>query len=88
MEPLLANLFVVDQPQTLWQRLDELTRGRVTLALVGLLLLAGLLMILVVISARMMRRIARHRPPERSREISDWDRKQPVLPEQNSDDAS
>jgi hypothetical protein len=77
MRPLLTSIFAADEPQTLWQRLDQLTRGRVTLALVGLLLLAGLLMLLVAISARMMRRIARHRPPIRPREISDWDRKEP-----------
>ena len=77
MQPFLTSILAADEPQTLWQRLDQLTRGRVTLALVGLLLLAGLLMLLVAISARMMRRIARHRPPVRPREISDWDRKEP-----------
>jgi hypothetical protein len=78
MGPRLSTIFADDEPRTLWQRLDDVTRGRVTLALAGLLLLAALLVLLIAISARMMRRIARSRPPARPRELSDWDRKGPA----------
>jgi hypothetical protein len=74
---MLAILFAADPP-TIWQRLDEATRGRLTLTLAGFVLLIVLLILLIALSARMMRRIARHQPPQRSREESDWDRKQPA----------
>jgi hypothetical protein len=74
---MLAKLLAADAP-TIWQRLDEATRGRLTLALAGFVLLIALLILLIALSGRMMRRIARHQPPARSREESDWDRKQPV----------
>jgi hypothetical protein len=74
---MLAIIFAADPP-TIWQRLDEATRGRLTLTLAGFVLLIALSILLIAISARMMRRIARHRPPQRSRDESDWDRKQPA----------
>jgi hypothetical protein len=74
---MLAFVFAADGPATLWQRLDEATRGRLTLTLAAFVILIGLVIILIALSARMMRRIARHRPPQRLREESDWDRKQP-----------
>jgi hypothetical protein len=75
---MLAAILAADAPATLWQRLDEATRGRLTLTLAGFVLLIVLVIILIALSARMMRRIARHRPPQRLREASDWDRKQPA----------
>ena len=75
---MLAIFFAAVPRQTLWQRLDEATRGRLALTLIGLLLLLALLIVLIAISARMMRRIARHRPPTRTREQSDWDRRSPA----------
>jgi cell division protein FtsL len=72
-----AIIFAADERPTLWQRLDDATRGRLTLTLVAFVLLIALAIILIALSARMMRRIARHRPPDRAREESDWDRKQP-----------
>ena len=79
-------LFAADERPTLWQRLDEATRGRLTLTLVAFVLLIALVVILIALSARMMRRIARHRPPDRAREESDWDRKQPGGRESEADD--
>jgi hypothetical protein len=72
---MLPIVFAADAP-TIWQRLDEATRGRLMLTLAGFVLLIGLVILLIALSARMMRRIARHRPPQRLREESDWDRKQ------------
>jgi hypothetical protein len=69
----LASLFAEGANPTLWQRLDEATRGRLALTLVGFVLLLALSILLIALSARMMRRIARHRPPPRPRERSDWD---------------
>jgi hypothetical protein len=70
----MAALFAVEAQRTIWQRLDEATRGRLMLTLAGLLLLLVLVILLIALSARMMRRMARHRPPQRPRETSDWDR--------------
>jgi hypothetical protein len=74
--PLLGD----DAKLTLWQRLDEATRGRLALTLIGFILLIALVVVLIALSARMMRRIARHRPPQRPREMSDWERKEPGSP--------
>ncbi len=71
-------IIVADARPTLWQRLDEATRGRLALTLVGFVLLLAVLILLIALSARMMRRIARHRPPARKRDASDWDRKEPA----------
>jgi hypothetical protein len=78
MQTLIASLLAADARPTIWQRLDDAMRGRLALALVGFVLLAALLILLIVLSARMMRRIARQRPPDRPREVSDWDRKDPM----------
>jgi hypothetical protein len=67
-----------DANPTLWQRLDEVMRGRLALTFAGLLLLLALVIVLIALSARMMRRLARHKPPARSRGQSDWDRREPV----------
>jgi hypothetical protein len=74
----LFEIFAADARPTLWQRLDEATRGRLALTLAGFVLLLAVLILLVALSARMMRRIARHRPPRRKRDASDWDRKEPA----------
>ncbi len=73
-----AAIFAAEVQRTLWQRLDEATRGRLALTLAGFLLLLVLIILLIALSARMLRRLARHRPPERPRQISDWDRKEPA----------
>jgi hypothetical protein len=73
---ILGLFFAAEAHRTIWQRLDEATRGRLALTLIGLLLLLLLVILLIALSARMMRRLARHRPPERLREISDWDRRE------------
>jgi hypothetical protein len=85
----MAALFAAEAQRTIWQRLDEATRGRLVLTLAGLLLLV-LVILLIALSARMMRRMARHRPPQRLRETSDWDSGTPAKlhpPSKNSDDA-
>ena len=74
---VIRAILAAEAPRTLWQRLDEATRGRLLLTLAGFLLLLVLIILLIALSARMMRRLARHRPTERPREKSDWDRKQP-----------
>jgi hypothetical protein len=74
---MLTTVLAADAPLTLWQRLDEATRGRLALTLAAFVILIALVIILIALSARMMRRIARHRPPQRLRETSDWDRKLP-----------
>jgi hypothetical protein len=74
----LTPLIAADAQATLWQRLDDATRGRLALTLAAFVILIALVIILIALSARMMRRIARHRPPQRLREASDWDRKQAV----------
>jgi hypothetical protein len=76
-ERLFANL-TADANPTIWQRLDEATRGRLALTFAGLVLLFALVIVLIALSARMMRRLSRHRPPERSRGPSDWDRREPA----------
>lgn len=81
---MMTALFAAEAPRTIWQRLDEATRGRLALTLAGFLLLLVLIILLIALSARMMRRLARHRPPERPREISDWDRRTPPEPYQGS----
>jgi hypothetical protein len=73
-----AAIIAADAQRTIWQRLDEATRGRLALTLAGFLLLLVLVILLIALSARMMRRMARHRPPDRVREVSDWDRKEPA----------
>ncbi|MEX2139483.1 MAG: hypothetical protein WD894_09490 [Pirellulales bacterium] len=75
---MIAAIFAADADPTLWQRLDEATRERLSLTLAGFLLLLALLILLIAISARMMRRIARHRPTARRREVSDWDQRAPA----------
>jgi hypothetical protein len=75
---MLTTVLAAEAPATLWQRLDEATRGRLALTLAAFVILIALLIILIALSARMMRRIARHQPPQRTRETSDWDRKQPA----------
>jgi hypothetical protein len=87
---VIPAIFAADVPRTIWQRLDEATRGRLVLTLAGLLLLLALVILLIALSARMMRRMARHRPPQRAREISDWDRTTPAElrpPDEYADDA-
>ena len=79
MPPLVAQLLAADEPPTLWQRLDEVTRGRVTLTLVGLLLLAALMVLLIAISARMMRRMRATGRRFGREKSSDWDRKGPTV---------
>lgn len=81
---VLADAEAAQKP--LWQRLDELTRGRIVLALVGLILLGFLLVFVTVAGGAIIRRIARQRPPPRKRELSDWDRKQPVEESQDKSD--
>jgi hypothetical protein len=83
---VIAPIFAADTDSTLWQRLDEATRERLSLTLAGFLLLLALLILLIAISARMMRRIARHRPTTRPPEISDWDRKAPAEDDTHTDD--
>jgi hypothetical protein len=48
---MLANVLAADAPATLWQRLDEATRGRLTLTLAGFVLLIALAIILIALSA-------------------------------------
>jgi hypothetical protein len=59
--------------ESLWHRLDELTRGRVGLALIGLVILGLALVCFIILVANIIRRYARHRPPARPRDRSDWD---------------
>jgi hypothetical protein len=59
--------------ESLWHRLDELTRGRVGLALIGLIILGLALVVFIMLGANIIRRRARHRPITRPREPSDWD---------------
>jgi len=55
-------------------------RAILVMALVGLVLTGVLLMTITWLWGRRLRRISRSRPPERPREVSDWDRKQPASP--------
>jgi hypothetical protein len=75
---IFGPLFAAEAQRTIWQLLDEATRGRLALTLIGFVLLLGLIILLIALSARMMRRLARHKPSERPREISDWDRREPA----------
>ena len=83
---MIAPIFAAEANPTLWQRLDEATRERLSLTLAGFLLLLAMVILLIAISARMMRRIARHRPTTRPREVSDWDRTEPADKHPTDDD--
>jgi hypothetical protein len=51
--------------QSPWERLDPVRRTQVLMALLGLLLLGFLMIVLVLVGARQVRRLARQRPTSR-----------------------
>jgi hypothetical protein len=68
-----------EKAQTLIERLDPLSRTRVVMALLGLVLVGGGLVLLTIVAGRRLRRIARHTPgPTRTHE-EDWYQK-PLIP--------
>ncbi|MEX2111721.1 MAG: hypothetical protein WD845_00960 [Pirellulales bacterium] len=73
--------------EPLLMRLDPPRRVQVIMALLGLLLVAGLLVALVVMGGRRARRIARLRPQPSRLAREAWYRK-PLAPPSTSDPAS
>ena len=63
---LLPWLLAADDKQPPWDRLDPVRRTQVLMALLGLLLLGFLLIMLVLVGARYVRRLARQRPTGRA----------------------
>jgi hypothetical protein len=70
-------------PIPLLERLSPELRAIVLMALAALVILGIGLVGFAWLGGRHVRRLARKRPPDRTREISDWDRKQPL---KNQDD--
>ncbi len=69
---------LADGEQPLIKRIDPDSRARLLLALAGMVILAIGGMVLVWLGARYVKRIARQRPPERQRDLSDWQRPEGV----------
>ena len=67
-----------DQQPPLLERLSPDLRAIVLMALAALVLVGLGLVGFVWLGGRHVRRLARNRPPGRIREVSDWDRKQPL----------
>ena len=74
---LLGQAGPVGKP--LLEQLDPERRALVLMALLGIALFAVLMVLLIWMWGRRVRRLARHRTPVRKRDLSDWDRKQPVM---------
>ncbi|MDZ4819100.1 MAG: hypothetical protein SGJ20_09030 [Planctomycetota bacterium] len=64
--------------QTLLQRLGDVGRAKVMMALLGLVLIGITLVVGIYLGGRWARRIARTRVPVRLRDQSDWDRRSPL----------
>ena len=71
-------VLAAEQAKPLIERLDPQSRAGLLAALAGLVVLAIGSMVVVYLGGRYVRRIIRQRPPERRREVSDWNRRQPV----------
>ena len=83
---LVSGIFLFDgAPPTLLERLDERTRGKVLLALAGLILLGALMIAVTWLTFRMIRgRIHDHqriveRQRQRAIDADDWAKK-PLVP--------
>ena len=63
----LPWILAADAQQSPWDRLDPVRRTQVLMALLGLLLLGFLLIMLVLVGARYVRRLARQRPASRGK---------------------
>ena len=67
--------------QTMLMRLDPVQRAKVMMALLGLVLVGGMLIVMVFFAGRQLRRIARKRPAPTPQRDNDWYRKPLIPPE-------
>ncbi len=82
--PARATLLLADasdKTQPLLLRLDPEQRARVIMALLGLVLVGGLMMVLILAAGRRLRRIARQRHVRTTVDEAEWYRKPLVPPE-------
>jgi hypothetical protein len=64
-----------EKARPLWERLDPVSRTRVVMALLGLVLVGVALVLVTILAGRRLRRIARHRPGKTAAHEDDWYRK-------------
>jgi hypothetical protein len=67
-----------DESRPLIEQLDPTRRSLVLLVLMLVVVVGLALMTMAWLGGRHAKRLARARPPQRTREVSDWDRKQPA----------